>query len=34
MTNEGQREKNIWPYIIPNESSDMIGKGSRGIIKF
>jgi hypothetical protein len=26
MTNEGQREKNIWLYITPNESSDMIGK--------
>jgi hypothetical protein len=26
MTNEGQREKNIWLYITPNESSDMTGK--------
>jgi hypothetical protein len=26
MKNEGQREKNIWLYITPNESSDMIGK--------
>jgi hypothetical protein len=26
MTNEGQREKNIWIYITPNESLDMIGK--------
>jgi hypothetical protein len=26
MTIEGQREKNIWLYITPNESSDMIGK--------
>jgi hypothetical protein len=24
--NEGQRERNIWLYITPNESSDMIGK--------
>jgi hypothetical protein len=26
MTNEGQREKNIWLYITPNKNSDMIGK--------
>ncbi len=26
MTNKGQRENNIWLYITPNESSDMIGK--------
>jgi hypothetical protein len=26
MTNEGQREKNIWLYITPNERLDMIGK--------
>jgi hypothetical protein len=26
MTNEGQREKNIWLYITPNESLDIIGK--------
>jgi hypothetical protein len=26
MTNEGQREKNVWLYITPNESSNMIGK--------
>jgi hypothetical protein len=26
MTNEGEREKNIWHYITSNESSDIIGK--------
>jgi hypothetical protein len=26
MINEGQRDKNIWLYITPNESLDMIGK--------
>jgi hypothetical protein len=26
MTNEGQREKNIWLYITLNVSLDMIGK--------
>jgi hypothetical protein len=26
MTTERLREKNIWLYITPNESSDMIGK--------
>ena len=26
MTNEGQREKNIWLFVTPNESLNMIGK--------